>query len=94
MKRSVLQVPLAAELQQSARHAAVKQGFSSLQDAVRLFLRQLASGKTIVRLESADEERLSPRAEKRYAKMLKEIQRGKGVTKTENVDELLKLLYA
>lgn len=70
-------MPLTAELQQSARQAAVKQGFSSLQDAVRLFLRQFAAGKTIVRLESADEERLSARALRRYNKIERDIKSGK-----------------
>lgn len=51
MKRSVLQVPLTAELQQSARQAAVKLGFSSLQAAVRFFLKKLAARKVTVRFD-------------------------------------------
>lgn len=94
MKRNILQVPVSSALQLSAKRAAAKQGFSSLQDAVRVFLQQLASGATKMRLMSTDEEALSPAAQRRHAKIIEDIKKGKNVTKTENIDELLKLLYA
>ena len=81
------------ELQSSARRAAAKQGFSSLQDAVRMFLQQLATGKTVVRLESADEERLSPQAARRYAKIAADIKSGKEKTiPFTSVDAMMKYL--
>ncbi len=93
MNRNVLQVPINPAVQASAKKLAKKQGVS-LQDIVRLFLEQYARGNMVVRLTSADEDRLSPRATRRYARIAKEIKQGKGVTKTENVDELLRLLNA
>jgi len=36
--------------------------------------------------------KLSPKNERRYAKIIEDIKKGKNVTKTKNVDELLKLL--
>lgn len=87
MKRTILQVPVTPELQSSAKRAAAKQGFSSLQDVVRLFLQQFSAGKMTVRLESFDEERLSPRAARRYAKIAAEIKSGKGIIKTDGTLE-------
>ncbi len=93
MKRTILQVPVTPELQLSAKRAAVKQGFSSLQDAVRMFLQQLSTGKTVVRLTAADDERLSPRAARRYAKIAKDIKSGKAKTiPFTSVDAMMKYL--
>lgn len=46
MNRVVLQVPVDYQTRQAAEEGALAQGFWSLQDAVRLFLNQLAK-KTI-----------------------------------------------
>ena len=94
MSRTILQVPITKDLQVSAKKAAVKQGFSSLQDVIRVFLRQFALGQVAMRLEATGEERLSPAAERRYAKVVADIKKGKNVTKTESIDELLALLHA
>lgn len=95
MKRTILQVPMTPELQASARKAASKQGFSSLQDAVRMFLQQLSTGRTVVRLASSDEEQLSPRAVRRYVRIAKEIKSGKAKTKPfTSVDEMMDYLNA
>lgn len=40
--RAVLQVPVDATLRKDAERQALEQGFSSLQEAVRVFLKQLA----------------------------------------------------
>ena len=95
MKRTILQVPVTPELQASARKAASLQGFSSLQDVVRLFLQQFSSGKLMVRLDSSDDERLSPQAARRYAKIAADIKSGK--TKTipfTSVDKMMEYLNA
>ena len=94
MSRIILQVPVSKGLQVSAKRAAAQQGFSSLQDAIRVFLKQLALGQVAVRLEATDEERFSPAAERRYARIIADIKKGKNVTKTESIDELLALLHA
>lgn len=75
MNRTVLQVPVTVELRREAEREAMRQGFSSLQDLVRIFLRKLADGLLRVNLEESVE--LSPRAIKRYDKMSEEIHSGK-----------------
>ena len=42
--RTVLQVPMSIDLRKEAEKKALEQGFSSLQDAVRMFLKKLAQG--------------------------------------------------
>jgi len=41
----VLQVPMSKELRKKATLAALNQGYSSLQESVRIYLRQLADNK-------------------------------------------------
>lgn len=44
MNRTILQVPLDRTLRKEAEKQALSQGFSSLQEAVRIFLKKLARG--------------------------------------------------
>jgi len=44
MDSTILQVPLSKQLRLQATQAAEEQGFSSLQEAVRVFLQELAVG--------------------------------------------------
>jgi len=52
-------------------------GFSSLQEAVRIFLSELAIGEMDIRFEETIQ--LSPRATKRYDKILDDIEKGKNL---------------
>ena len=93
MSRIILQVPVSKDLQVSAKKAAMLQGFSSLQDAIRVFLKQLALGQVAVRLAATDEERLSPAAERRYARIIADIKKGRGIIKTDGtVEDFLRKL--
>lgn len=78
---TILQVPINKDLRDKADRAAEKMGFSSLQESVRLFLNQLASNQIKVTFEPKTV-KLSPRAEKRYNKMIQEIESGKVKLKT------------
>ncbi len=80
------------QLRQKAEKTARDQGFSTLQDAVRLLLQKFA--KKEIRVEIASrEERLSPKAERRYAKIVEEIKSGKAKTVTfTNVGDMMKYL--
>ena len=49
--RTVLQVPLNIDLRKEAEKQALAQGFSSLQEIVRVFLKQLALGRVKLTLE-------------------------------------------
>lgn len=92
MNRSILQIPLSKELRKEAEKQALEQGFSSLQEAVRVFLKKLADRMIKSRFEEEKIVKLSPRAEKRYEKIVKDIEAGRNVTKTKNIDELFELL--
>lgn len=86
-----MQVPVSVELRREAERAAMRQGFSSLQDLVRLFLKKLADGLLRVNLEEGVQ--LSPHAIKRYDKMSEEIHSGKIKTLSfSDVDSLMEYL--
>jgi antitoxin component of RelBE/YafQ-DinJ toxin-antitoxin module len=91
MKTVNLQVPMSEELRLSAQEAAIEQGFSSVQEAVRIFLNKLAE-RTISVVFVPRVEKLSPKAEKRYLKIAKEIEKGVGMYKAKNIDDLMKQL--
>ncbi|MBI2405185.1 hypothetical protein HYV22_03335 [Candidatus Gottesmanbacteria bacterium] len=91
MNRVIVQVPMTSELRKKAEDAAQAQGFSSLQDAIRMFLANLANRQLIFGFTEPDEY-LSPKAERRYAKRIEEIKKGKHVTKTSSLEELFKYL--
>lgn len=88
---TILQVPIDKNLRDRAASKAAKMGFSSLQEAVRVFLSKIAAGEVNVKFEEAVQ--LSPRAIKRYNKMIDEIESGKVKSKTfTDVDNLMKHL--
>lgn len=79
--RTVLQVPLDTSLRKDAEKQALEQGFSSLQEAVRIFLRKLAHGAMGITFERKETVQLSPRAIKKYDKMIEDIRSGRVKTK-------------
>ena len=87
MQKTILQVPLNKSLKLSAEEAALAQGFSSLQEIVRVFLSRLAANKVEVRLESVF---LSEKNEKRYIKMTKDFESNKNISTAKNVDDFLR----
>jgi len=92
MSRIILQVPMPKALRDEAVEAAASQGFSSLQEAIRVFLRKLSRRELTFRVAES-EERLSPAAERRYAKIIKDIKSGKVKTVPfTNVDRLMEYL--
>lgn len=94
MVKTVLQVPMDLELRQKAEREAIAQGFSSLQEAVRVFLKKLAAKALSVTYEETEEVvQLSPKAIKKYNKMIDEIDKGKVKTVSfTDVDSLMKHL--
>lgn len=79
-------------LKQTASLVASDYGFSSLQEIVRVILNKLARKELVISIAEEKTVRLSARAEKRYAKMMEDVQKGKNVTVTNNLEEFLKLL--
>ena len=88
---TILQVPINKNLRDQAASKAEKMGFSSLQEVVRIFLNKIAAGEVNIRFEETIQ--LSPKAIKRYNKMIDEVDSGKVKTKTfTDVSNLMKYL--
>lgn len=91
MNRAVLQVPVSADLRKIAEAEARAQGFSSLQEAVRMFLNKLAN--RAIRMTWQEEIiRLSPKSIKRYNKIDEDIKKGKNVYEARDAKDLMKKL--
>ncbi len=90
MDKVVLQVPVSKSLRLEAEKVALAQGFSSLQEIVRVFMAKLAAKTIDVSFSSAVP--LSAKAEKRYGKMDQDFRKGKNVYLANNPDKLLKML--
>lgn len=82
MNRTILQVPVNAVLRREAEKQALSQGFSSLQEAVRIFLKKLAKGAMEVVFKEEEVVQLSAKNARRYDKMIENIKSGKVKTKT------------
>lgn len=92
MNRTTLQVPMSADLRREAEKQAIEQGFSSLQEAVRLLLTKMARG--LLNIEVNQPVQLSSKAIKRYNKVLDDIEKGKNLYKAKDVDDLMKHLHS
>lgn len=92
MSRIIIQTPVTAQLRREAENVAREQGYSSLQDAIRMYLRKLANREIKVQIqEQFPPVQLSKRAANRYDKMTKDILSGKTKLKSFNsVEELMK----
>lgn len=93
--KTVLQVPLNIDLRKEAEKQALAQGFSSLQEAVRVFLKKLAQGAMGVVFKEEEVIQLSAKNARRYDKMVEDIKSGRVKTKTfSDVSSLMKDLNA
>lgn len=88
MNKTILQVPLSRELRDNAEKAALAEGFSSLQEIVRVFLSKLAQKKVEVALQEPIY--LSKKAEKRYEKITQDFVNDKNIISFSSVDDLMK----
>jgi antitoxin component of RelBE/YafQ-DinJ toxin-antitoxin module len=86
MQKTILQIPITQDLKINAENAAHEQGFSSLQEIVRVFLAKLAAKKVEVSLDSI---MLSEKNENRYLNITKDFETGENVKTAQNVDDLL-----
>ncbi len=77
--QTILQIPVKKELRDRAVKVATREGFSSLQEAVRVFLNQFAANKVSVSFTA--NEALSEEHEERYTQMLAGVASGKVKTK-------------
>ncbi len=93
MNTITLQVPIDPAIRASAQKAANNMGFSSLQDAVRLFLANLAAGRLSAGFtETFPDEVLTPTQEKvlaeKYAEAMREYKTGK-LSSARTVEEFM-----
>ena len=90
MSNTILQVPVSKDLRNQASAAASQMGFSSLQEAVRVFMTKIARGAMEVSFQ--EPVKLSPRAARRYEKMIQEMEQGKNTYVARDVDDLMRQL--
>ncbi len=92
MNTITLQVPMNKDLRDKAARAAQEQGFSSLQEVVRVLVNKFARGRLAVTVEEPVTQ-LSAKAAKRYDKMIADMESGKVKTSVaHSADELFKQL--
>lgn len=90
MSRTILQVPVNERLKTEASLAVQDMGFSSLQEAIRVFLFQLAKGSFNISIQPQTAINLSKEAVVRYDKLLKGIESGKEkINEYASIDQLL-----
>lgn len=90
MQRTVLQIPINRQLKNEAEQVAQAQGFSSLQEVIRVFLSKFAANKVEVTIQESV--RLSEKSEKRYLKETLDFKKGKNIRSAKNVNELMSQL--
>ncbi|MEK7450939.1 MAG: hypothetical protein AAB662_03330 [Patescibacteria group bacterium] len=93
MNRTILQVPVNGVLRRDAEKQALSQGFSSLQEAVRIFLKKLAQGTIGITFHDEESIQLSQWAIKKYEKNSEDFRKGKNVYTAKNVDDLMFVLH-
>lgn len=91
MNTTNLQIPIRRDLKIAATEAALEQGFSSLQEAVRVFINKMAQ-KTIDVVFTPRTIKLSSKAIKRYNRISEDIEKGIGIYEAKDVDDLMRQL--
>ncbi|MBU0569755.1 hypothetical protein KKB40_03160 [Patescibacteria group bacterium] len=91
--KTTLQVPVEKSLKTLSTEVAKEYGFSSLQEAVRIFLAQLANRTVTIRLVSSEaDEMLSSKQEavltKKYLQTKADVEKGKGFV-AKNAEEFI-----
>lgn len=93
MSRTVVQIPLTTDLRDQAYAMAISQGFSSLQEAIRVILHKFVKGTLSVGVYTEPAPiQLSAKAIKRYDQMTKDYENGKNYTTANSVEELMEQL--
>lgn len=90
MSKTIFQVPIDKDLRDQAVEMALASGFSSLQEPVRLFIRQFTTGDLKIKFESKIQ--LSPKAIRRYDRITEDFKTNKNIFTVHGVEELMKHL--
>ena len=86
MNNTVIQIPVSKQLRQQSENAAIKAGFSSVQEVLRLFLHQFSQQKIVVNFGTPSVQ-LSSKNEVKYLKIISDLKKNKNITTTTSVDE-------
>lgn len=86
MNHTVLQIPMSRELREKSEKAAVEAGFSSLQEAVRIFLKKFSCKELTVSFDMP-KVKLSAKNEKRYIKMVEDYENNKNIVRTLTTED-------
>lgn len=86
MDKTVLQIPVSKDLRIKAEDTALEYGFSSLQEAIRVFMAKLA--RKAIEISFQESFRLSSKADSRYQKIDKDFAAGKNIYFAETVSGL------
>ena len=90
---TTLQIPLPNSLKQEAKVMAREQGFSSLQDFVRLILTKLVRNELSIHIGTKDEYiKLTPEVKRRYGKIVRDISANRNVIKAKDAADFLEKL--
>lgn len=90
MSRTVVQIPVTTDLRDRAYQMAISQGFSSLQEAMRLVMHRIAKGSLRFDVYSEPSSmRLSDKAIERYDKMDRDLKTGKNFKTAKDINDFL-----
>lgn len=88
-----MQVPVEKSLRDSALKVVREMGFSSLQENIRVYLKQLSQKRLDLTLTQKKVVHLSPKAAARYDKLMEDIESGKEPVYTaESAEDLIQQL--
>ena len=92
MDTTILQVPVKKDVRQKAAVVAKAMGFSSLQEAMRIFLTKLALKQVDIKFE--EKIQLSEKNARRYDKMIEDIKSGRApVYEAKDAKDLMDQLH-
>ncbi len=86
MNNTVLQIPMTMDLREKSEKAAVEAGFSSLQEAVRIFLKKFSHKELVISFDMP-KIKLSTKNEKRYLKMIEDYKNNKDIVKNNTIGD-------
>ncbi|OGG19256.1 hypothetical protein A2721_00280 [Candidatus Gottesmanbacteria bacterium RIFCSPHIGHO2_01_FULL_47_48] len=94
MDTTVIQIPIAKSLRDSALEAAHEAGFSSLQDLLRLLISKVSRREISISVTEWPAVKLSKKNERRYLKMTEDFKAGKNWYQAKDIDDLMRQLHA
>ena len=90
MDKSILQVPISKDLRLSAEQVALSEGFSSLQEYVRVLLKKISSRELGIYIgKTPPVVQLSDKASSVYTSVEKDYLEGKNIYSASSVNDLI-----